>query len=149
MPEKLKKPPRPGRFPPVESDMLATTETTSRTTPTVVLALPESPFAAQVYRLLRQAGGPVQRPAPGSDPTAALGRARRAVVVVSADPAGESGWLICAKLRRTRPDVRVVLLAHEPSDEERRLALFVGATALVCETDGPAALVEAVYKATA
>lgn len=47
-------------------------------------------------------------------------------VVLSVEAAGESGYLTCAKLRLTRPKMRVVLVG-EASPRAERLARFVGA----------------------
>jgi DNA-binding response OmpR family regulator len=47
-------------------------------------------------------------------------------VILSVEAAGESGYLTCAKLRLTRPLVRVVLVG-EPTPAAEKLARFVGA----------------------
>jgi len=124
--------------------MLATTNPTAPALPPVVLALPESPFAAQALRLLRQHGVAVRQVRPAGVERGEFCRLRRGVVVLQAESDGESGWLTCAKMCSAKPALRVVLVGHEPSDRERRLAEFVGATALVCETEGAHRLVAAI-----
>jgi DNA-binding NarL/FixJ family response regulator len=64
-----------------------------------------------------------------------------AVVVIDTDLPDESGWLTCAKLSREMPGQKVILVGTRASEEERRLAVFVGASALVCRDQGVAALV--------
>lgn len=53
-------------------------------------------------------------------------RKNPAAVVLPAATAGESGYLTCAKLRLSRPRLRVVLVG-ESTGRARRLAGFVGA----------------------
>jgi DNA-binding response OmpR family regulator len=47
-------------------------------------------------------------------------------VILPVEAAGESGYLTCAKLRLSRPKLRVVLVG-EASPSAERLARFVGA----------------------
>jgi ActR/RegA family two-component response regulator len=47
-------------------------------------------------------------------------------IVIPVETAGESGYLTCAKLRLTRPKMRVVLVG-EATPAAERLARFVGA----------------------
>jgi DNA-binding response OmpR family regulator len=47
-------------------------------------------------------------------------------VVLPVETADESGYLTCAKLRLTRPKLKVVLIG-EPTERGRQLAGFVGA----------------------
>lgn len=53
-------------------------------------------------------------------------RSRTAAVVLPVEAAGESGFLTCAKLRLTRPKLKVVLVG-KPTDHTRRFARFLGA----------------------
>jgi hypothetical protein len=52
MPEQRKALTCPGRSPTQETSVVAKTNPTAQATPTVVLALPETPLTAQAYRLL-------------------------------------------------------------------------------------------------
>ena len=54
-----------------------------------------------------------------------------ALVVLDANLDEESGWLICAKLRREQPRLRVVLTTRRPTAADRRFARFVGARGLI------------------
>ncbi|MCI0703655.1 MAG: hypothetical protein L0241_21460 [Planctomycetia bacterium] len=55
----------------------------------------------------------------------------------------ESGYLACAKLRQTLPEVKVVVVGNERTGARERLAKFVGAS-FVTEADGVCKLVNAV-----
>ena len=70
-------------------------------------------------------------------------RGRATVVLLGTDTGVESGWLICAKLLKANPRVRVVLVG--PADEEtERFALFAGAAAYVPIDSPPDVWVDAV-----
>ncbi len=49
-------------------------------------------------------------------------------VLVQEEAGDESGYLACAKLRHTQPDLKVVVVGAEWSPERERFAEFVGAT---------------------
>jgi DNA-binding response OmpR family regulator len=53
------------------------------------------------------------------------------LVVLDTDLPDESGYLTCAKIKRSRPDCRVLLLGHPAASENYRLAQFVGAEVLL------------------
>lgn len=57
------------------------------------------------------------------------------VVLVPEVAGDESGYLACAKLRRTIPNLKVVVVGSERTPKREALALFVGA-GFVAETDG-------------
>ncbi len=71
-------------------------------------------------------------------------RKRAAAVVLPADAGGESGWLACAKLVRSAPKLKVVLVGGERTADAERLAAFAGAAGFVSEADGPDAIARAV-----
>ena len=53
-------------------------------------------------------------------------RSRTAAVVLPIEAGGESGFLLCAKLRLMRPKLKVVLIG-DPTPRIERFARFVGA----------------------
>lgn len=53
-------------------------------------------------------------------------RSRTAAVVLPVEAGGESGFLTCAKLRLSRPKLKVVLVG-EPTHRSERFAKFLGA----------------------
>jgi len=53
-------------------------------------------------------------------------RSRTAAVVLPVEAGGESGFLTCAKLRLSRPKLKVVLVG-EPTHRSQRFARFLGA----------------------
>jgi DNA-binding response OmpR family regulator len=53
-------------------------------------------------------------------------RSRTAAVVLPVETAGESGFLTCAKLRLSRPKLKVVLVG-KPTARSERFARFLGA----------------------
>ena len=56
------------------------------------------------------------------------------VIVLPEDAGDESAYLACAKLRLTRPELRLVIVGAERTPERERFAEFVGAT-FVTEAD--------------
>jgi DNA-binding response OmpR family regulator len=64
-------------------------------------------------------------------------------VLLLEDAGDESGYLACAKLRRSQPELRVALVGEERTPERERFAEFVGA-AFVTEDDGVNELVNSV-----
>jgi hypothetical protein len=90
--------------------------------PRVVLAA----VAAQVAEQLRKQGWDVHT-AEGADDAARLALCKHAAaVVIPAETAGESGYLVCAKLRRSRPDLRVLLVGAERTAKAEHFSKFVG-----------------------
>jgi len=110
--------------------MLATHDQTELATRTVVLALPDAALAAETAELLGEAGWRVARVAGCAELRRLCCRRMPDAVVLPADGPDESGWLTCAKLLRAAPRLRVVLVG-EPTAVNRRLARFIGATAVV------------------
>jgi DNA-binding NarL/FixJ family response regulator len=111
------------------------------TTRQAVLALPHEPLARRTARLLQQEGWNVHAIA-ARDAADLACRMSPAVVVLSAEGDGESGWLTCAKLMATLPKARVILVG-ETTPINQRFARFVGARALVSPESTPDALVAA------
>jgi hypothetical protein len=98
-----------------------------RTTPRVVLAGPA--LTDTIAGRLRALGWNVCVAATVGE-AAILARATNptAVVLPAEADDGESGYLVCAKLRRARPRLKLVLVAEAQTPRDVRLARFVGAT---------------------
>ncbi|HEY1191102.1 MAG TPA: response regulator, partial [Gemmata sp.] len=108
--------------------------TPKRLTKRVVLA-GRFALAAKLTEQLRQLGWEVHTVPTGHDVhTTAAATDPHAVLLPEAG-SDESGYLACAKLRRTQPDLKVVVVGSERTPRREALALFVGA-GFVTETDG-------------
>jgi DNA-binding response OmpR family regulator len=121
--------------------MMAAQNFANETGRSVVVGLPESPMAAALEEQLRSQGWTVHR-------TTSCAKARRLAcrhlpdaLILPADSPDESGWLVCAKLVRAQPRLRVVLVG-ERTPFAVQFARFVGATALMPPTTGAEELVE-------
>lgn len=96
-----------------------------RKAPRVVLAGGPG-FAARAAEYLYLMGLDVCSAASPADLHALAIRNRTAAVLLPVEAGGESGFLTCAKLRLTRPKLKIVLVG-EPTPRSERLARFVGA----------------------
>ncbi|MDB5308796.1 MAG: hypothetical protein JWO38_2998 [Gemmataceae bacterium] len=83
-------------------------------------------FAVQSVEHLRLLGWDVCNASTDADFHTLTSRKNPAAVVLPVEAGGESGFLTCAKLRLTRPKLRVVLVG-ELTPRAQRLAGFVGA----------------------
>ena len=63
-------------------------------------------------------------------------------ILMPEDAGDESGYLACAKLRLTQPNLKVVLVGNARTPRQERFAEFVGAS-FVTEADGVTGLVAA------
>lgn len=95
--------------------------------PRVVLA--ETALNDTIAEQLRRFGFDV-RTATTSDEAVmlALEANPTAVVLPTETHDSESGYLVCAKLRRARPRLKLVLVGSQRTPADERLARFVGAT---------------------
>jgi DNA-binding response OmpR family regulator len=96
-------------------------------------------FADRVADQFRLLGWDVCTAATADELHRKVARKNPAAVVLPAAAACESGFLTAAKLRLTRPRLRVVLVG-EPTGQARRLAGFVGAGFATEETAADAVL---------
>jgi DNA-binding response OmpR family regulator len=124
--------------------MIAQVEKAPGGRPLLVLAYADSLFAALSCRHFRRLGWEVHLASSGSEARRMTHAFNPAVVVLDTDLRDESGWLICDKLTREIPGLKVVLVSPDPCEENRNLADFVGATALVGRGTGVNTLVEEV-----
>jgi DNA-binding response OmpR family regulator len=118
--------------------MLAQQERTPGKRPMLVLAYADSTYAALAGRHFRRLGWEVHLTTSGPEARCLARTLGPSVVVLDTDLVEESGWLTCDKLIRERPRQRVVLLSPNPTEQDRRLAEFVGAEALACRGGIPA-----------
>lgn len=110
----------------------------------VVVALADPRHATAVGHAFRHQGWEVHVPGVGTDLRDLIRRSIVRAAVLDAQPTGvESGWLTCKKLLMERPMTKVVLVSGDPSAADRRLAAFVGATALL-DASNPLGVVSAV-----
>jgi ActR/RegA family two-component response regulator len=115
--------------------------------PRLVLAYADSQYAALCCRQLRRLGWEVHLANRGTEARRLARDLRPAVVVIDTELHDESGWLTCDKLQRELPGQRIVLVGPASHAQDRRLAAFVGAAALVNRQAGAAALVDEVLGA--
>lgn len=119
----------------------AATLTPSRAAKRVVLA-GRFTLGAKVAEQFRTLGWEVFTVATDHDVHAAAAETAPHAVLILEDAGDESGYLACAKLLQTRPELKVVVVGAERTPERERLAEFVGAS-FVTEADGVCGLVNA------
>jgi DNA-binding response OmpR family regulator len=112
--------------------------------PLLVLAYADSLYAALSCRHFRRLGWEVHLASSGAEARRLAHAYNPAVVVLETELREETGWLTCDKLTSELPGQKVVLVGQTPTGEDRRLAEFVGAAALVSRTAGVAALADEV-----
>jgi len=128
--------------------MLVPNQKPTRLRPRMVLAYADPAYASHCCRQLRRHGWEVHLANNGGDARRLLELIDPDVLVLDTVMYDESGWLACAKVVQEAPDRRVILLAAQVTDELRRFARFVGASALLDRNAGAAALVEEVVGRT-
>jgi len=106
--------------------MLATRDLASRATRSVVMMLPEPLCAMTLSTELRRTGWRVHSAESLCEMRKLVQRVMRTAVLLPAEGLSESGWLVCAKLLRSQPRLRVILVG-ELSERNERFARFVGA----------------------
>jgi DNA-binding response OmpR family regulator len=92
--------------------------------------LPDSTLKAVLTERLRQRGWHVWRAASNGELRQLAATHYPAAAVLAAEGRDESGWLTCAKLLRSQPRLRVLLIGFDDPEAEC-LAGFVGAAALL------------------
>jgi DNA-binding NarL/FixJ family response regulator len=124
--------------------MIARTDKPFRLQPRLVLAYADSAHAALSCRFFRRQGWEVHLASSGAEARRLARTLTPQVTVLDTDLQDESGWLTCAKLVADNPEARVVLVSPQVDRASVALADFVGASAVVPRSAGPAALVEEV-----
>jgi DNA-binding response OmpR family regulator len=113
----------------------------------LVLAHTDLAFAALASRHLHRAGWNVYLAKSGAEARHLTNTVSPAVVVLDTDLGDESGWLICEKLSREQPSLKVILVSDCLTPELSSFASFVGAAALILRQDGMRTLLEEVSDA--
>ncbi len=116
--------------------------TPKRTAKRIVLA-GRFPFAMKVAELFRKLGWEVHTVTTEDDVHAAVAETIPHAIVLPEDAGDESGYLACAKIRQTRPELKLVVIGIEHSETRARFAEFVGAEYLT-EADGAQTIINAV-----
>lgn len=125
--------------------MIAATEHNFQFRPRLVLAHADAVFAGAAERHLQMLGWEVRRADSGDEIRRLTAALNPAIVVLSTEGREESGWLTCAKLVAESRSRTVVLVAPKVTSEEQNFSGFVGAAAIVRQSDGVAALVDAMH----
>ena len=112
-----------------------------RTAKRVVLA-GRFALGVKVADQFRKLGWEVHTVTGGYDVHAAAAETDPHAILLLEDAGDESGYLACAKLRHTQPDLKVVVVGTERTAKRERFAEFVGAS-FVTEADGVTELVAA------
>jgi hypothetical protein len=108
----------------------------------VVLAGPFK-LGPKVAEQFRKLGWEVHTVTTEHDIHAAAARTEPHAILLSEFGGDESGYLACAKLLLTQPDLKVVVVGKERTPKRERFAEFVGAS-FATEDDGVNELVNAV-----
>lgn len=93
--------------------------------------------AKQAAEFLRRRGLRVQSLPAGESLCRLVRRLKPALVLLEAQARPESGFLLCAKLRREHPQLRVVLTGDRRHRGDARFATFAGAAAYLTNEDAP------------
>jgi hypothetical protein len=117
------------------------TLTPRRTARRVVLA-GRFQLGAKVADQFRKMGWEVHTITTEDDVHMAAAETNPHAILLPEDAGDESGYLACAKLRLTRPKLKVVVVGAERSPKRERFAQFVGAS-FATEADGVCGLVNA------
>lgn len=110
--------------------------TSTGTRPTLILAHTDPAYTALAGHTFNRLGWDVFLASDGPDARRLAHDVHPSAVILEAELAEESGWLTCDKLTRECRDLDVFLIADADTPSVRRLASFVGATAIVRRQDG-------------
>jgi len=102
--------------------------------PCLIVAHPDAVYVTNTSRAFRRLGWDVY-------PAHTSGEARRLarmltpdLVLLSANFPDETGWLVCDKMRRDMPAIRVMVVAEDNNSANQEFARFVGAQGVVAQT---------------
>jgi DNA-binding response OmpR family regulator len=110
--------------------------------PCLIVAHPDRVYQTQLARAFRRLGWDTYAARSGPEARRLMRLLDADAVILHTDLAEESGWLTCDKLTREQPLARVILISDDLSPRHQELALFVGASALIHQTDDFAPLIE-------
>ena len=100
----------------------------------VALAVPNLAATGILGAALRHAGCEVYSVSTSEEARRLVRAGVATTAILATDLRGESGWLTCAKLQWSHPEVRILLYGPD-SALNRRRAAFVGAAALLADPD--------------
>lgn len=113
--------------------------------PCLVLAHRDPAYSRETARRFRRLGWDVYQTQGGAEARRLARMMGAELTVLDVDLADESGWLVCAKLRRELPAGQVVLVGDPACPRSQQMAAFVGAAALVRPCEGLAGLLHATW----
>src|SRR5262249_23638451 len=110
-----------------ERAMYVTPEQDPRCRPCLVLAHPDTMYAAVASRYFRQCGWDVFLADSGPQARRLARELNPLVVALDVELREQSGWLTCWKLLHEQPRLKVLLISSHPAPDRHRFAAFVGA----------------------
>ena len=114
----------------------------------VVLGLDDTDFSAWQTRRLRGLGW-IAYPTQSGEQARRLCRQHSPqVVVLDTGLEDQSGWLVCEKVLRDDPTLKVILLASQSERDGEAFAEFVGPSKLIRQTQGPQAVIDEIVGTT-
>ena len=114
-------------------------ETVAR--PCLIVAHADAAYVAAVSRAFRRLGWDVHPASTGPEARRLARQVAPEVLVLAADLEGESGWLTCDKVLAELPRTKVFLVGDSARPGNGEFATFVGAVALLPQTDSVPTLV--------
>jgi ActR/RegA family two-component response regulator len=112
----------------------------------LLLAHGDNSYRSEVTRKLRARGVDVTATSTAGVAHGLAQQLAPAVMVLDTNLQDESGPLVCAKMKISYPDCKVILVGPELTGEAVRLAAFVGADAFVARSEGLEALVRQILR---
>jgi CheY-like chemotaxis protein len=97
----------------------------------LIVAHQDQAFAAQTSRCFRKLGWKVYATSSAAEARRLARILHPAMVILDTDLPDESGWLMCDKLTREQPGLKVFLVSNRRNPYQSRFADFVGATGLL------------------
>jgi len=108
----------------------------------VVLALNDTVLAAWMGRQLRRLGWAVHSTRSGEEARQLCREHSPQVVVLDTRLKDQSGWLICEKVLRDDPTLKVILFASQSEANDEAFAQFVGPAKLIRQLQGSQAVID-------
>ncbi len=112
--------------------------------PRMLLAYADTVYASECGRYFRRLGWEVEMVGSGQEARALAAEYRPDVVVLAAELLDESGWLTSAKISTANPDLHIIVVATDWTDNMQERADAVGAERCIRRDDGAEGLAEAV-----
>ena len=109
--------------------------------PRLIVAHADAAYVAVVSRAFRRLGWEVHAATTGPEARRLARQLAPDVLVMAAELEGESGWLTCHKVLSEQPRVKVFLVGDRSRPANGEFASFVGAVALLPQTDSVQTLV--------